>query len=315
MILSMLLLLIGFAILLLGADWLVKGSSSLAKRFNVPEIVIGLSVVAFGTSAPELTVNIISAIKGSSDIVFGNVIGSNNINVMIILGLTAVFSPLTVKRDTVYKEIPYALVASLLTLLLVNDKIFRPGSINVLSFLDSLIILACFGAFLIYIYNLSKKSGISQLHITTLSLPVTIGAIIFGLIGLILGGNLVVKQAITIARGYGISERVIGLTIVAFGTSLPEFATSIVAAIKKQHDIAVGNIVGSNIFNLLLILGVSGAIKPAVYRTSFNQDFMLILGSTALLFLFLAVPRQKILTRWQGAILVLSYAVFSFFTL
>jgi cation:H+ antiporter len=304
---------LGFAILLLGADWLVKGASSLAKRFNVSEIVIGLSVVAFGTSAPELTVSILSAIKGSSDIVFGNVIGSNNLNVLVILGVTALFYPLAVKKDTVKKEIPFAFFVSLLTLILVNDAVFMPNSINILSRLDSVILLICFGAFLVYIFRLGKKTELAQPQIAKYSLPITIGAIVLGMAGLVWGGNIVVKQAIIIARSFSISERVIGLTIVAFGTSLPEFATSLVAAIKKHHDIAVGNIVGSNIFNLLLIMGVSGLISPALYKSSFNIDFLVVLGSTLMLFLFLFASKHPKLLRWHGAVLLTAYIVYSFY--
>lgn len=310
---SILLMGLGFAILLLGADWLVKGASSLAKRFNVSEIVIGLSVVAFGTSAPELTVSILSAIKGSSDIVFGNVIGSNNLNVLVILGVTALFYPLAVKKDTVKKEIPFAFFVSLLTLILVNDAVFMPNSINILSRLDSVILLICFGAFLVYIFRLGKKTELAQPQIAKYSLPITIGAIVLGMAGLVWGGNIVVKQAIIIARSFSISERVIGLTIVAFGTSLPEFATSLVAAIKKHHDIAVGNIVGSNIFNLLLIMGVSGLISPALYKSSFNIDFLVVLGSTLMLFLFLFASKHPKLLRWHGAVLLTAYIVYSFY--
>jgi cation:H+ antiporter len=305
----------GIALLILGADWLVKGASSLAKRFNVPEIVIGLTVVAFGTSAPEMIVNIMSSVRGLSDIAFGNVIGSNNFNILIILGLSALLFPLEVMKNTVWKEIPFALAISILVLFLVNDKIFNPTAIDILSRLDGIILLAAFALFLHYNWQLSKTGALEGANVKTYPLAITIGSIVAGLVGLVWGGNIMVKQAVLIAHQFGISEKVIGLTIVAAGTSLPELATSAVAALKKHPDIAVGNIIGSNIFNLLLILGISSMIDPPAYQASFNMDFGLMIVATVLLFVFMFIPKRHRLDRWQGGLFVLIYVAYAVFLL
>ncbi len=315
MLIPIIYLILGFVLLILGADGLVRGASSLAKRINVPEIAIGLTVVAFGTSTPELIVNIFSSIKGASDIAFGNIIGSNNFNILIILGISAMICPLDVKKSTIWKEIPFALFVAILCLLLVNNKWFNPNAIDLLSRLDGLLMLGFFGLFLLYTLHLSKTGAITASNVKIYSLLLTIGLIVAGFVGLIFGGDLVVKQAIIIAKQFGISEKVIALTIVAAGTSLPELATSAVAAFKKHPDIAIGNIVGSNIFNLLLILGVSALINPPLYKTSFNIDFYLMIFSTALLFAYMFIARKHRLDRWQGVLFILIYVVYVVFLL
>lgn len=316
MILTISLLILGLTCLVLGAHWLVLGASSLAKRFNVPEIVIGLTVVAFGTSTPELIVNIVSSIKGSADIAFGNVIGSNNFNILIILGISALIFPLTVKKNTTWKEIPFAFVTSVFVLFLVNDCWLFPSHSNILSRLDAFILLGLFILFLAYNWKLSiNSSGEGAGKVKSYSLFITIGSVVLGLAALILGGKLVVNSAVILAIYFGISQKVIGLTIVAAGTSLPELATSAVAAYKKHPDIAVGNIVGSNIFNLLLILGVSALINPLAYQSSFNTDFYLMLFSTLLLFIFMFIPKRHSLDRWQGGLLILVYVLYTIFLL
>lgn len=313
MLISYIMLATGFAVLLMGAHWLVKGASSLAKRLNVPQIVIGLTIVAFGTSTPELIVNVIAALKGSPDISFGNVIGSNNLNVYLVLGISALLAPLAVKRATTYREIPFALLTSFVLLFLVNDKWFDANAVNLLSRGDGFILIGLFALFLIYAHNLSKQGSDAQSHIKDFPLWLILGYIVAGLLGLVLGGNWVVKYAVRIAQEFGISEKIIGLTIVALGTSLPELATSIMAALKKQPDIAIGNIVGSNIFNLLLIMGVTSLIKPPLYSVSFNTDQYLMILSMVLLFIFVVLPKRHCLQRWQGGMLLIVYALYAAF--
>ncbi len=315
MLSSFVMLAIGFAVLLLGAHWLVKGASSLAKRFNVPQIVIGLTIVAFGTSTPELIVNVIAALKGSPDISFGNVIGSNNLNVYLVLGICTLLYPMQVKRATTYREIPFALLSSVVLLLMVNDQWFGTGAVNLLSRGDGFILIGLFVLFMIYAHNLSKQGSDLQTQIREFPLLLTIAYIVSGVLGLLLGGNWVVKYAVRIAQNLGLSEKIIGLTIIAFGTSLPELATSIVAAVKKHTDIALGNIVGSNIFNLLLIMGVTSLIKPPLYSVSFNTDQYLMILSTVLLFIFVVLPKRHSLQRWQGAMFLIVYALYAGFVM
>jgi cation:H+ antiporter len=307
MLISVVLLICGFAILLLGADWLVKGASSLAKKFNVPEIVIGLTVVAFGTSTPELCVNIISNLNGATELCFGDPIGSNIFNILIVLGLTVLICPIGVKKATIWKEIPFSLLAALIVMLLANDAWFRTSAVNRLGRLDSLIMLLIFGIFLLYTRHLTKKGDVEVSDVKVYSLFITIGAIITGLGGLVLGGKIVVTQAVAIANMLKIDQKIIGLTIVAAGTSLPELATSITAALKKHPDIAIGNVVGSNIFNILLILGASSMMAPLPYKTSFNFDFYMVFFVTIILFAYMFIHTKYRLNRWQGGLFVLIY--------
>ncbi len=315
MLITILLLALGFAILLVGADWLVKGASSLAKRFNVPEIVIGLTVVAFGTSTPELCVNIISNLNGATDICFGDPVGSNIYNILVILGITALICPLAVKKNTVWIETPFALLAAVIVMFLANDAWFNAGATNMLSRVDSAIMLLVFCAFLYYIWRLTKKGDVEVSDVKVYSVLLTIGAIITGLAGLILGGKIVVTQAVQIAESIGISQKIIGLTIVAAGTSLPELATSITAAVKKHPDIAIGNIVGSNIFNILFILGTSSMMRPIPYNPSFNTDFYVMFLATILLFIVMFTIKKHKVDRIEGAVFLLAYAAYIAFAL
>jgi len=315
MFIYILLLAVGFVLLIAGAHWLVRGASSLAKRLNVPELVIGLTVVAFGTSTPEMIVNMVSAIQNVADISFGNIIGSNNFNILIILGLSALIYPLDVKKTTTWREIPFALMTSFVLLILVNDAWFVPGALNILTRGDGLILLAFFLIFLIYTHNLAKQGAEVESGLKILPWYLILVLLAAGFAGLILGGNLVVKYAVLLAQKIGISQKVIGLTIVAAGTSLPELATSIVAAWKKKPDIAVGNIVGSNIFNLLFILGVAPLICPLVYQLSFNTDQYLMIFCTFLLFLLMLNPKPHRLDRWEGALMICIYIAYAVFFL
>ncbi|MRR23875.1 calcium/sodium antiporter, partial [bacterium] len=286
MILDIGLLLIGFVVLIKGADWLVIGASSLARKHNVSDLAIGLTVVAFGTSAPEMVVNVFAAIQGHQDIAFGNVIGSNNFNLFVILGIAGLITPLAVQSSTIYKEIPLSLFAAILLFLLAND--FFLSDKLLLSRIDGLILLAMFALFVLYVRNQLRNDipEPEQHHMQSANLKIW-GLVVAGLAGLIAGGRLVVDNAINIATDFGISEKIIGLTIVAAGTSLPELATSVVAAVKKNNDIAVGNIIGSNIFNIFLILGVSSLINPLQYDRSFNGDIYFLAAGTVVLFLMM----------------------------
>jgi len=304
--LEIIILVAGFVLLVFGADWLVNGASALAKKYNVSDLAIGLTIVAFGTSAPELVVNVFAAAQGSHDIVLGNIIGSNNFNLLVILGIAGIITPLAVQHSTVWKEIPFSLLAVAVLFIFAND-IFSEGA-GVISRLDGIILLVLFVAFLWYVAK-QLKNDPSEAEIVTKKYPVWKMAvfIVGGLAGLIVGGRLVVTSAIDIARVLGMSEKLIGLTIVAAGTSLPELATSVVAAIKKNNDIAVGNIVGSNIFNIFLILGVSSVINPVSFNPVFNVDIALLTFGTLLLFFAMFTGKKHKLDRWEAILLLSIY--------
>jgi len=309
MLTHVLLLIFGLFLLAFGADLLVKGASGIARHFHISDLAIGLTIVAFGTSAPELIVNIIAAWKGSPDIVFGNVIGSNNFNLFIILGITGLIVPLTVQSSTKRFEIPFSLVAVLVLFILSNDWLFGK-EVNILSRYDSLLLLVLFLAFLWYVFRQSagnQADADRSSQSNGKSLWLLTGLVVLGLGGLVWGGELVVSNAVSMAQILGISEKIIGLTIVAAGTSLPELATSVVAAIRKNHDIAIGNIIGSNIFNIFLILGVSSMVRPTLFTLSFNQDLLILASGTVFLFLAIAVSRKNHIGRWGASVLLISY--------
>ncbi len=306
MLIQILLLALGLALLIKGADWLVNGASALAKRYKVSNLAIGLTIVAFGTSAPELVVNTFASIQNHQDIVFGNVIGSNNFNLFIILGIVGLITPLTVQSSTVWKEIPLSFFAIVILFVLTND--FLSKGPNVLTRVDGLILLVLFVLFLFYVYKQLKTDTSEEktLEKNYSSLKIW-GFVILGLTGLVIGGRLVVVNSVEIATYLGMSEKLIGLTIVAAGTSLPELATSVVAAIKKNSDIAVGNIIGSNIFNIFFILAVSSIIKPIGYASLFNIDLYILAGGTTFLFIAMFTGQRKKLDRWEAGILLLFY--------
>ena len=301
---------LGLILLIKGADLLVNGASSLAKKFNVSDLAIGLTVVAFGTSAPELVVNVMGAIEGHHEIVFANVIGSNNFNLLVILGITGLITPLIVQSSTVWREIPLSLFAIFLLYLLTND--LWDADAFLLSRLDGALLLILFGGFLFYVYKQLPTDTEADADTPAPLTPLKIWSfILLGLAGLVVGGNLVVTNAIEIANRLGVSEKIIGLTIIAAGTSLPELATSVVAAFKKNTDIAVGNIIGSNIFNIFLILGVSSLVKPIQYDPSFNSEMYLLAGGTALLFIGMFTGEKKKLDRWEAALLLVIFLVYT----
>ncbi len=309
MILLFLFVAIGFTSLIFGANWLVDGASSLAKKHNVSDLVIGLTIVAFGTSAPELVVNSIASVQGYSDIVLGNVIGSNNFNLFIILGIAGLIYPIQVQSSTAWKEIPISLIAALLVLLFANNY-FTGSSIFIISRIDGLLLLFSFGAFLYYVFSQMKKeknnTSESNQSVTTSNVKIW-SLIIVGLAGLILGGKFVVENSVKIASQLGVSEKIIGLTIVAAGTSLPELVTSVVAALKKNSDIAIGNVIGSNIFNLFLILSISSFIHPIDFNPNFNTDLLILITGTLLLFIAMFTGIRKKLDRWEAALLLMLY--------
>ncbi|MDD3194812.1 MAG: calcium/sodium antiporter [Paludibacter sp.] len=300
------LLLSGFVVLVLGADWLVNGASALAKKYKVSDLAIGLTIVAFGTSAPELVVNVFAAAQGHHDIVLGNIIGSNNFNLLVILGIAGLITPLVVQSSTVWKEIPFSLLAVAMLYIFAND-LFTDGP-GVISRIDGIVLLVFFALFLWYVAKQLKsdphESEVPHKKYSALKMTLLI---VGGLAGLVIGGRLVVTSAVEMARVFGMSEKLIGLTIVAAGTSLPELATSVVAALKKNNDIAVGNIIGSNIFNIFLILGLSSVIQPVSFSTVFNTDILLLTFGTLLLFIAMFTGKSHRLDRWEAAILLMMY--------
>lgn len=322
MLFPVLLLLVGFAILIKGADFLVNGASSAAKKYGISNLAIGLTVVAFGTSMPELIVSLLSALDGKNDASFGNVIGSNNFNLLFILGIAGLIYPLIVQRNTVKYEVPLSLLAAGILFILVNDTLlwetppFMEGSATyqgILSRFDSIVLLLFFGLFILYIYRTMRNS--SDLDegepIKLYSTPISVGMVIIGLAMLIGGGELVVDNAIEIARGYGLSEKLIGLTILAAGTSLPELATSCVAAYRKNTDIAIGNVVGSNIFNIFFILGITGVIHPIPYNAAMNFDLQVLAVSTILLLIFMFTLNSRKLDRWEAFLMLVAYFAYT----
>lgn len=310
MILQFILLIAGLLLLIKGAGWLVENSSAFARKKRISDLAIGLTIVAFGTSAPELVVNVVAAYQGHEDIVFANVIGSNNFNLFFILGVAGLIFPLLVQQSTVWKEIPISLLAAVILFFLVNN--FFVDESGILSRWDALILILFFLGFLFYVYkqlkNVPTAAPVKEKDISNTRI---FNFIVLGLAGLIIGGRLVVESAMQIAGTLGVSEKIIGITIVAAGTSLPELATSVIAAFKKNNDIAVGNIVGSNIFNIFFILGLSALVKPIGYSAVFNNDLFLLFGGTALLFLFMFLGGKRSLERWEAGVLLLIYLAYT----
>lgn len=312
MIISITLLILGFALLIKGADYFVLGSSAFARKYKVSELTIGLTIVAFGTSAPELIVNVVSSLKGLNDVTFGNIIGSNLFNLLFILGITAAIFPVKISHSTIFKEIPYSIVAAVVLLILANDHLFTDKRPNEVGFVDALILIFFFSLFLVYIFR-NMKNDDQQVSVNFK--PLQNWKITFymlgGLAALIFGGRLAVNNAVAIANAFGISERIIGLTIIAAGTSLPELATSAVAAYRKNSDIAIGNVVGSNIFNIFFILAVSAFIHPIPYTLSFNFDTTVLIGGTMLLLFFAYSGKKATIDRWEGIVFIGFYIIYT----
>lgn len=303
---------IGFICLIKGADLLVDGASSIARRLRVSDLVIGLTVVAFGTSMPELFVNVIASLRGSTDIAIGNVVGSNIANILLILGISALIYPLSVTRGTVWKEIPFSLLAALILFITANDTLLDGMGTSVLTRIDGLVFLSFFIIFVYYTFSIAAPvEGLDDHTPTGQAGPAKSTAfILLGLTGLVLGGKWIVDGAVAIAAGLGMSESLIGLTIVAVGTSLPELATSAAAAYKHRAEIAVGNVVGSNIFNIFFVLGISAGIKPLPVQPQNNLDIGMVVISSLLLFVFMFTGKKRLLDRWEGVIFLLCYGGF-----
>ncbi|VXD14694.1 calcium/sodium antiporter [Marinoscillum sp. 108] len=310
------LFLIGFVLLIKGADFLVEGASSLAKRNNIPELVIGLTIVSFGTSMPELIVNLLASFDGSSELAIGNILGSNIANVLLILGVAAMIRPLTIQKSIYFTEVPISLFATVMVGFLANANLFVDVKGLTLSRYDGSILLFFFALFMTYIYVVSKskqsiqEEAASAQTISTLPKGRSIAYIVIGSLALFLGGKWVVDGAFEIALFFGLSETFIGLTVVAVGTSLPELVTSAVAAKKGQSDMAVGNVVGSNIFNILWILGLSSVIRPLPFDVVSNSDILMVIASSTLLIVAIVIGRKASIGRVMGTIFVLTYAAY-----
>lgn len=319
---NILLLIGGLILILLGANGLTDGAASVAKRFRIPPIVIGLTIVAFGTSAPELTVSVSSALKGSADIAIGNVVGSNIFNTLMIVGCTALFAPIIITRNTLRKEIPLCILSSIVLLICANDVFLDKSSENILNRVDGLLLLCFFVIFMGYTFAIASKPATmeqqaeypvieEETEIKSLPWWKSILYIIGGLATLIYGGQLFVDGATGIARNLGVSESIIGLTLVAGGTSLPELATSIVAALKKNPEIAIGNVIGSNLFNIFFVLGCSASITPLHLSGITNFDLFTLVGSGILLWLFGLFFAKRTITRIEGGIMILCYVAYT----
>ena len=301
--------LLGFVLLIKGADLLVDGASAISRKFNVSDLAIGLTVVAFGTSTPELFVNIVASARGNTEIAIGNVLGSNISNVFLILGISSIIYPLSVSKGTVWKEIPFSLLAVIVLGLMANDRVIDGGGSSLLTRIDGLVLLVFFTIFLYYSFSIAKAiDGLDEhVSVKTTGLAKSFLMAIAGLIGLTLGGKWIVDGAVKLAESFGMSESLGGLTIVAVGTSLPELATSAMAAYKKNVEIAVGNVVGSNIFNVFFVLGISATIKPLPFQAKSNLDIGVVIVSSLLLFLFMFTGTKRSLDRWEGIVSLFLY--------
>lgn len=298
----------GMALILLGANGLTDGSSSVAKRFGISDLVIGLTIVAFGTSAPELMVSLVSSIKGSAQLAIGNVVGSNIFNILMIVGLTAVVMPIKVQKNTITNEIPLVLLSSLALVACASDIVLDGGVGNVIGRGDGILLLLFFAIFMRYTFSIAKSSGEeSGEQIKLMPIWKSLLFIVLGLAGLIVGGQLFVDGASGIARSLGVSESVIGLTLVAGGTSLPELATSVVAAVKKKPGIAIGNVIGSNLFNIFLVLGASATVSPLPLGNIGISDMLMLVVSSVLFWAAGWFFKDKTITRIEGAIMVALY--------
>lgn len=309
MAISVIFILIGFVLLIKGADLLVEGASNIAKKFHIPEIIIGLTIISIGTSMPELFVSITSAINGHSDMAVGNIVGSNLANLFLILGLSSIIRPIQFKKETRLIEIPICLFTTIVFVILSNIGAD-------ISRIEGMILIGLFVLFIIYTIIMAleaekfDKSSVIELSLIEREESHTLRDIcyvILGIIALKFGGDFTVDNAVNIAQIFNWSEKLIGVTILAVGTSLPELVTSVTAAIKGKSDIAIGNIIGSNIFNVLLIIGVSAIITPITYSLSYNKDLMILILGTIILFLFPIIPPKNEMNRFNGIVYFLLY--------
>lgn len=312
MLLSVFFIIIGFILLIKGADFLVEGSSSIAKKFHIPEIIIGLTIVSIGTSMPELFVSTTSSIGGYSDMSIGNIIGSNLCNLLLILGLSTIIKPVKFQRETRLIEIPMCLAITIIFTIFCNTS-------REISKIEALVLIILFVIFIIYTIFMGKKGEEFdkvdniveiQSEIKPISIFKSIIYIVLGIIGLKIGGDLTVDNALIIARQFNVSEKIISLTILAIGTSLPELVTSVTAAIKGNSDIAIGNIIGSNIFNILLIIGVSALISPLAYNFTYNIQMAILIVAMIVLALFPIIPPKNEMSRSNGLVYLIMYVTY-----
>lgn len=309
---NIVLLIGGLLLILVGANALTDGAASIAKRFNISSLVIGLTIVAFGTSAPELTVSVVSALKGSADMAIGNVVGSNIFNTLMIVGCTAAIVPISVTKGTLSKEIPLCILASVVLFICANDVLINKAATNTISSSDGMLLLCFFLIFLGYTFAIAHNgSTAEETQVKRMPLWKSGLFIAGGLAGLVYGGQFFVDGASGIARGLGVSESIIGLTLVAGGTSLPELATSVVAALKKNPEMAIGNVIGSNLFNIFFVLGCSATISPMKIQGITNLDLGVLIGSCVLLYIFGWFFRKRTITRPEGIVMIACYIGFT----
>lgn len=304
---------IGFFILIKGATFLVDGAASIAKRHKISNIAIGLTIVALGTSTPEFIINIFASVQGNTEIAIGNILGSSIANILLILGISSIIYPLATKSNTVWKEIPLSLLAAILLGVLVNDIRIDNGVFAGLTRIDGIVLLSFFIIFIYYTFGISKieeQDTVEADDVKELSYLKSAIYIAGGLLGLMLGGKWIVDGAVKIAELFHVSQSLIALTIVAIGTSLPELATSAMAAYKKQSDIAIGNVVGSNIFNIFWVLGFSALIRPLPFSVNNDLDILITILSSALLFLIMFVGKKNTIVKWQGILMVAMYVAY-----
>ena len=303
----------GLALILLGANGLTDGAAAVAKRFHISDLVIGLTIVALGTSAPELVISTMAALGGSAEMAIGNVVGSNIFNVLAIIGVTAMVMPIKVGEGTMSKEIPLVILCSFVLAFMANDVILDGGSRNIISRIDGLVLLGFFLIFMRYTFAIARSGNAEEEETKIKEMPIWKSALFIagGLAGLIYGGQLFVDGASGIASSLGVSESIIGLTIVAGGTSLPELATSVTAALKKNPGIAIGNVIGSNLFNILFVLGCSATTSPLSMGGINNVDMAVLIGSAILFWLVGWFFKKRTITRVEGALLVICYIAYT----
>ena len=312
-LLPLLLLAVGFVALILGANWLVNGATSVGIRAKMSPLIIGLTIVAFGTSLPEMIVNVFSCIKGSPGLAIGNIIGSNTMNILLILGVSSLIWPIDVSRVSIRRDIPAGFLATLAITLMANY--FFTGQARTINWIEGIVLLLMGFAYLLL--TMLKNNPQEETEDIQEAMPwgKTILALIAGIIGLYIGGELVSRNAQILAKQWGMSESTIGLTVVATATSLPELITSIVAAVKKNSGIAIGNVLGSNIMNIFFVLGISGLITPLPFEPMMNKQLMILFAANVLMLMFVFTGKGRKLSRFEGALLTLGYVGFMWFSL
>lgn len=311
MVIQIILLIVGFILLIKGADWLIDGASSTASHFKVSKLLIGLTIIAFGTGTPELAVSVSSLLNGTTDMLLGNVIGSNILNILLLIGIAAVIHPIRIKKDTVAKELPLLLLISTVIIVLFLDTLLVSADQNTISRADGIICLLCFSVFIFYIISMARKNRAAKTEVEKpkFRLGISLLLILVGLAGVVGGSELVVSSASTIAASIGISDRMIALTIVAFGTSLPELITTIKAAKRGENELLVGNIIGSNIFNICIVLGLPVALFGTITPSSFEIiDLIMLVGATVILLLVSRSGRK--ITRLEGILMLATFTIY-----